>query len=186
MASPMSPFGALNSTPDTAQNYRGLLVAKITGVNLPITGPLARRKVYEWIEQTFDLATGAEIDPEDSLPRKGIYTSATQFDNCLLDANDATLTIGQFAWIRMKGTVTEITVYETVSSSGSDPTILIALTHKKYILGEFIKYTGIQVVPSDSPPIGYTPIGSNLRIYHTRNLDLPVLQANGVYTDLPD
>lgn len=108
----------LNSLPDTAQNYRGLLVAKITSKNLPTSGPLNGRKVYEWTEQSLDTTNGSNVDPQDSPPRKGVYASAVEYHNCILDANDAELTINSFVWARFKGLVSGIAVYETVNVNG--------------------------------------------------------------------
>lgn len=105
----------INATPDIATNYRGLLVAKVTSVRTPASGPLSGKKVYEWTEQTFSPTTGTSIDAFP--PRKGVYTSATQFHNCLIDVNNADLPIGSYVWARMKGAVTGITIYETISPS---------------------------------------------------------------------
>lgn len=110
----------LNSNTGNTQDYRTLLVAKITALHEPTSGPLTGRKVYEWVEQSISAAGGDENTDQ---PRTGVYTSATDFENVLLDSNDTNLTIGSFVWARMKGVVTGNTVYETVapSSSGGTP-----------------------------------------------------------------
>jgi hypothetical protein len=113
----------LNSLPDTAQNYRGLFIAKITGVTTPSTGPLAGRPVYDWIEQIID-NVGGDVDANPA--RQATYISDLQFDGCLVDVNDAVIDVDQKVWARMKGRVAGQTIYETISdvsatTSGGSP-----------------------------------------------------------------
>lgn len=108
----------INNTTDAAQNYRGLLLAKVTAVNTPLTGPLKDRPVNDWIEQSFDPATGLAQDA--AMPRIGKYTSPTVFPGCLIDANDASIPINSFAWIRMKGLVAGNLVYESIAGASAN------------------------------------------------------------------
>lgn len=116
----MPPIGG--NTPFST-DYRGLLVAKVTAMHEPASGPLTGRRVYEWTEHVISAAGG---DEEPAQARRGVYTSATVFDNVMLDANDAELTIDAYVWARMKGVVGGATVYETVTPSATveqtDPT----------------------------------------------------------------
>lgn len=106
----------VNGTDGLARDYRGLLVAKVTAKHEPASGVLSGRKVYEWTEQSMSLAGG---DEDAAQGRAGVYTSATNFDGVLLDANDADLTIDSYVWARVKGSVGGATVYETVSNGAA-------------------------------------------------------------------
>lgn len=51
----------MNDAHDFATLYRGLLLAKITARHTPTGGPLAGKKVYEWVEQTFNPLNATNI-----------------------------------------------------------------------------------------------------------------------------
>lgn len=115
----------INGNPGITTDWRSLTVAKITAVNTPTSGPFEDRPVYSWIEQTFDPETGECADSP--TPRKGTYTSATVFENVLLDLNDAPLAVDSYVWCRIKGQVYGTTVYEC-DKGGTNKVYYVKLT----------------------------------------------------------
>lgn len=109
------PVGFAGNT-SNKQDYRDLLVAKITAKYTPTNGPFSGRPVYTWVEQQISMTGSDEDTPS---PRKGTYTSGIDFDNILVDVNDSDITVDSYVWARMKGVVLGATVYETVRNTVS-------------------------------------------------------------------
>lgn len=113
----------LNANTTNTQDYRTLLLARVTSKTVPVSGPFIGRPVYEWVEQRITDTAG---DQDASGPRRGVYVpysadpNQQQSSNLLLDPNNADIRIGSYVWARMKGTVTNgMTVYETVLPIGN-------------------------------------------------------------------
>lgn len=164
----------INGSPGVTTDWRSLTVAKITDVNVPASGPLSGRKVYDWIEQSFDPATG---DFQDSpTPRKGTYTDPTHFINPLLDLNDADLAIDSYVWCRLKGQVYGGNCYETASSTGSR-NYIVKLTGSGVGIEGGIAWAGkIQVENGtgsvvDNGYIGADPLTATYCMYKTKSYD---------------